>query len=130
VETIMRTAMLALVGLVLLSSWAVADAPDIVNSEIAIEQVEPNLGRSVDGLLKRGSEPRWIAWSVPAVEGHRYLCCRGRRDRLSQRGACSLESHDRHFVMSDGHDTNHPPEIREISVLVRAEAGRVEEVRV
>ncbi len=79
--------MLALVGLVLLSSWAVADAPDIVNSEITIEQAEAILGRSVDGLLKRGSEPRWIAWSVAAVEGHRYLCCWGPGDRLSQEGS-------------------------------------------
>jgi len=126
----MRNSLLILVGLVLLSSWATAEPPDIVNSEITFEQVGTNLGSSVDSLLQRGSDTRWIAWSVPAVEGHRYLCCWGRGDRLSQRGACSLESRDRHFVMSDGHDTNRPPEIREISVLVRAEARRVEEVRV
>jgi hypothetical protein len=126
----MKIAMLALVGLVLLSSWAVADAPDIVNAEIAIEEVGADLDTSVNGLLNRGSDTRWIAWSVPAVEGHRYLCCWGRADRLSQGGACSLESRDRHFVMSDGHDFDRPPEVREILLLLRADGSRVEEVRV
>ena len=126
----MKSAKLALVGLVLLPSWAMADAPDIVNAEIAVEEVGADLGSAVNGLLNRGSDTRWIAWSVPAVEGHRYLCCWGRGDRLSQSGACSLESRDRHFVMSDGHDAIRPPEGREISVLLRADASRVEEVRV
>jgi len=126
----MRTSLLVLVGLVLVSSWATAELPDIVNSEIAIEQVGADLGSSVNGLLKRGSDTRWIAWSIPAVEGHRYLCCWGRGDRLSQRGACSLESRDRHFVMSDGHDFDRPLEVREIAVLLRAVGSRVEEVRV
>ncbi|NHZ72858.1 MAG: hypothetical protein GWP16_00085 [Nitrospirae bacterium] len=126
----MRTSLLVVVGLVALSSLVMAGAPDIVNSEIAIEQARASLSNSVDDLLKRGSETRWIAWSVPAVEGHRYLCCWGRGDKLSQRGACSLESRDRHFVMSEGHDFDRPPEIREVSVLLRAEGSRVEEVRV
>ncbi|MGB5549170.1 MAG: HEAT repeat domain-containing protein [Thermoanaerobaculia bacterium] len=126
----MRNSLLILVGLVVLSSWATAEPPDFLNSEITFEQAGTNLGSSVDSLLQRGSDTRWIAWSVPAVEGHRYLCCWGRGDRLSQRGACSLESRDRHFVMSDGHDLVTPPEVREIAVLLRADGSRVEEVRV
>ena len=126
----MKIAELALVGLVLLPSWAMADAPDIVNAEIAVEEVGADLGSAVSGLLNRGSDTRWIAWGVPAVEGHRYLCCWGRGDRLSQSGACSLESRDRHFVMSDGHAFDRPLEVRGIAVLVRAEGNRVEEVRV
>ena len=126
----MKSSLLVIVGLVLLSSGAVAGSPDIVNAEIAIEPAGPSLSSSLGNQLSEGMGARWIAWSVPAVEGHRYLCCRGRGDRLSQRGACSLESRDRHFVMSDRQGTNRPAEIQEISVLVRAEGHRVEEVRV
>ncbi len=125
----MRTSLLVVVGLVALSSSAMAGAPDIVNSEIAIEQAGPSLSSSVGDLLKRDSETRWIAWSVPAVEGHRYLCCWGRGDKVSQRGACSLESRDRHFVFSDGSHFE-PPEFEAISVLLRAEGSRVGELRV
>ena len=126
----MKIAKLALVGLVLLPSWAMADAPNIVNAEIAVEEIGADLGSAVNGLLNRGSDNGWIAWSVPAVEGHRYLCCWARGDRLSQSGACSLESRDRHFVMSNGHAFDRPPEVRGIAVLVRAESNGVEEVRV
>lgn len=126
----MKISLLVVVGLVALSSGAVAGSPDIVNAEINFEPVGVSLSSSVGNLLKEGMEARWIAWGVPAVEGHRYLCCWGRGDRLSRRGACSLESRDRHFVMSDRHGLEDPPEIREISVLIRAEGHRVEEVRV
>lgn len=126
----MRTSLLVVVGLLALSSLASAGPPDIVNAEVVIEPAGASLSSSVGDLLNQATEARWIAWSAPAVEGHRYLCCWGRGDKLSRRGACSLESRDRHFVMSDGHDFDRPPEIREIVVLVRAEGNGVEEVRV
>ena len=127
----MRTSLLSVVGLVALPSWAIAGSPDIVNSEMAIEPTGASLTSSVGSLLKSEPGPAWIGWSVPAVEGDRFLCCWGRGDKLSRRGTCSLESRDRHFVMSESHDFDRPPtKVREISVLVRTDASRVEEVRV
>jgi hypothetical protein len=122
--------MLAMIGLVALCSWSVAQAPEILNSEIAIEQVGPSLSSSVDSLLNRGSGLRWIAWSVPALAGHRFLCCRDRREELSQGAACALGSRDRQFVMSEAYDSGRPPETPRITILLRAEESRVEEVRV
>jgi len=125
----MRTSWLVLVGLVLLPSWAMAAPPEILNSEIETVAVGTNLSSSVERLLQQGSGSRWIAWSVPDVEGHRYLCCWGRGDKLAERGVCSLESSDRHFVVSDGGDFE-PPEFEAISVLLRAEGSRVSELRI
>lgn len=126
----MRTSFLVVVGLLTLSSLASAGPPDIVNAEVVVEPAGASLSSSVGNVLNQSAGARWIAWSVPAVEGHRYLCCWGRADKLSRRGACSLESRDRHFVMSEGHGFDRPAEAREIAVLVRAEGTRVEEVRV
>lgn len=125
----MKTSLLVLVGLSLLSSFATAATLDILNAEIEIVDGVADLGHAVDGLLEQGSGSRWIAWAVSAVDGHRHLCCWGREDRLWQRGACSLESRDRHFVLSDDAELE-PPKIRGLSVLLRADGNRVEEIRV
>lgn len=125
----METLLLVLVGSSLLSSVVTAEPLDLLNAEIEVIEAESNLGITIDRLVERRSGPLWIAWVVPAVEGHRYLCCWGKGDGKWRTGTCSLESRDRHFVFSDGDDFE-PPEIEALSILLRIDGSRVDEVRV
>jgi hypothetical protein len=70
----------------------------------------------------RGSQPVWVSWSVPVIEGHRYSCCWNRKFKPS---LCQLEAKNQSWG-SSGDDPRQDPYL---NVLVRLQDGKVERVR-
>jgi hypothetical protein len=70
----------------------------------------------------RGSQPVWVAWTVPVIEGHGYTCC---WSRDWKRSSCRLEEKNQSWGSSDD-DPRQDPYLK---VLVRLQDGRVDRIR-
>lgn len=61
--------------LVLAAGSAFAQAPRVVNAALQQRAVAGPLDPSFQSLVREQAGPGWIAYSVPAVPGHRSGCC-------------------------------------------------------
>jgi hypothetical protein len=70
----------------------------------------------------QGSQPVWVSWSVPVIEGHGYSCC---WSRDWKRSSCQLEAKNQSWGSSDDDPRQDPY----LNVLVRLDDGKVERIR-
>jgi len=106
-----------------------AEPPQIENVVLESNTLEGPLSSRVSTWSETTGEPSWLGWLVPMVKGDATLCCWSRGDRHSQDRACALESSHRHSVYSSG-QRRMPLDSDNLVVLLRAENGRLEEMRV
>lgn len=70
----------------------------------------------------RGSDPVWVSWTVPVIEGLGFTCCWTRDWKA---GACRLEERNQSWGNSSKDSRQDPY----LNVLVRLQNGRVNRVR-
>lgn len=70
----------------------------------------------------RGSDPVWVSWTVPVIEGQGFTCCWSRDWKPS---GCRLEEQNQSWGNSDKDSRQDPY----LNVLVRLQNGRVNRVR-
>lgn len=113
---------LSLILLLASSGPALASDPDVAGARIDRLPAERELGRQLDRLVSATREARWLAWNVAAIDGGHDLCCRPERSGAR----CSLEPGERSWY---GGDRAADGWSDATTILVRAEDGRIDEVR-
>lgn len=118
-------------GLALVAPPATAQAPSWVqNAEASFASAAGGLAPALQEALRSESEPGWIGYEVPMVAGRHGVCCY-RHDAESCCGFCNLEDHRGTSFSSSR--TPSPVELeapRRLRVLMRREAGRIDQLRV
>ena len=70
----------------------------------------------------QGSQPVWVSWIVPVIDGKGYTCC---WTRDWKRAPCKLETKKQ----STGSSDQDPKQDPNLNVLVRLQGGKVNEIR-
>jgi hypothetical protein len=101
----------------------------ITAGRIESRTVEGGLGATVGALLHEGTGPRWIGYAVETDQQGHACCWSSTRDAGGCCGGCRLEK-DGDQAFSSGSSEPVPLEgPRRVKVLLRAESGRVQQVR-
>ena len=120
-----------LVAQILWATMVVAQPLELQDAHIESQAGGTMLRSKIETLIHEATEPVWVAWSVPMVEGNRVLCCWSQTDRRRAGSACSLESRNRHLTFSTSRTPAHLRQTpQELLVLLRAEKGRLGDLRV
>lgn len=107
-----------------------AQAPAIQNADIQTRPSGANLKATIDSLAKQSTGPAWIAYGVPMVAGKQSLCCYyGNGDNGCCTG-CDLERNRGGIQGSSRSQAVQLEGSRTLLVLLRAEGGRLDKVRV
>jgi len=69
----MRTVLISLAGALAVAA-AMAQTPAVQNARLE-SQAATSLSLDVAALAARATEPGWVAWRVPMIDGERNLCC-------------------------------------------------------
>jgi hypothetical protein len=107
-----------------------AQAPAIQNAEVTARPLAGGLKPAIENLVRQASEPVWIGYSVPMIPGDSTMCCfhGGSGDGNCCNG-CHLEDRQGGFSRTTGAQTVRLEAAREVVVLIRAEAGRIDKLR-
>lgn len=102
--------------------------PHIKNAKLETLTAAGNLQQQIEGFASRQSGTAWIGYTVPAVSGHRTICCSdyGWQDRGCC-GVCHLDSE--HNTYSGSRDDCDDLEQRSVSVLYRVEDKKIDSIR-
>jgi hypothetical protein len=113
------------------ASTAEAQQPLLTNARVESRAVTAGLEKEVGALLARASEPAWIGYAVPALEGDRSMCCWSGDGGGAGRSGCRLEPGSANAVtMTSTPDRAVPLEAGEsFFVLYRVEQGQVSRIR-
>jgi hypothetical protein len=98
----------------------------IENADLRALTVDGDLSHQIESLAGQTSEPFWVAYTVPMIDGEHELCCGDHRNgwRVT---TCNLESGNRSsFHSDDGEGASGSTELR---VLLRVDDRRIDEVR-
>lgn len=117
--------------------WAVvaatlsAQAPAIQNADVSVRPLAGGLTPAIEELVRQAAEPIWIGYSVPMIPGDGSMCCFHGNDSDEGNccGGCYLEERKGGFSGSTEPQTVRLEAGREVFVLVRAEAGRMDKLR-
>jgi len=129
----MRAVLISSAGALAVAA-ALAQTPVVQNARQDAQAVT-SLARDVAALAARASEPGWVAWHVPMIDGERNLCCTYVSDEVPGgiRG-CRVEP-------SSGDDPRTAPDFpapagpvqleagTQVAVYVRLVEGRIERLR-
>lgn len=97
--------------------------PRFLNAKLETRVAGAEFGRVFSSIVAGAASPRWIGYSVPAVPGEHYMCDARYPSRAYLEGRPSWRERD-DTPSADGEGS------REILVLFRADAGKVQKVRV
>ena len=103
--------------------------PKTENAHVEQRAVTGSLAQTADAWTKAADHPQWLAYSVPAVNGDRQVCC-GNDWGNGSCGPCHLESSDHGSNINLRSDKVELEGPRRIIVLLRAEARKVGKIRV
>lgn len=106
-----------------------SSAPQIANSQFEQRAVTKPLAEEIAAWAAHASQPEWLGYSVPAVNGDRNVCCNGNWNGDGC-GTCLLEDRRRDnssFSVQKKIDLEGP---RNLVVLYRAESGKIGKIRV
>ncbi len=109
--------------------------PKVTNAKLETHAVQGSLEREFRALVEQQAAPAWIGYAVPQVAGDRTVCCgnswAGKGGGVRRCDACRLEHGDDGVnVTNVGEKTVRLEGPQELFVLFRAEAKRVEKIRV
>jgi HEAT repeat protein len=93
-----------------------AQAPQVQNARLESQAVT-SLARDVAALASRTTDPVWVAWQVPMIDGERNLCCTYfDNDMTSGIRGCRMEP-------ADADSPRTPPDFPAPTGPVQLEAG-------
>ena len=109
------------------------NAPSFENAKVETRSLSGALSDEISRWSKSASDPQWLGYSIPAVNGERVICCGGNGDWNWNKGCgtCLLEDHQHgnNFTSSSSNKTQLEA-TRNVVVLYRASAGKLEKIRV
>lgn len=103
--------------------------PKTENAKVEQRSVSGNLGQTVAEWTKSADRAQWLAYSVPAVNGDRQVCC-GNNWGEGNCGACRLEGSEHGNSINLRSDKVALEGPRRIIVLLRAENRKIGKIRV
>jgi HEAT repeat protein len=108
-----------------------AQAPVIQNAEVSSQTLGSGLKPAIENLVRQAAEPVWIGYSVPMIPGDSTMCCfhGGGFDDGDCCKGCRLEGRQDGISRTAGPQTVRLEAGREVLVLIRAEAGRLDKLR-
>lgn len=108
---------LVIVSQALAARNALGKTPEVSNARLETAAAAGGLPAAVR-RAGGGSDPVWVAWSVPVVAGQGYTCC---LDRDFKSSRCKLESRNQSWGSSSRDRRSDP----ELTVLARVQSGKV-----
>jgi hypothetical protein len=109
-----------------------SDSPRFQNAHVEKRAVRGTLREEVRNWSNTTTAARWLGYSVVAVEGDRTVCCSNWDGASHGCGVCQLErDHEGSQVNSNGDEksTVRLEGSRRLTVLFRAENGKIEKIR-
>jgi hypothetical protein len=122
---------------VALAASAAAQQPSLENARLLPQAVTGTLASTVRQIVNASTEPTWIAYAVPILEGNRVMCCfsgdsfiSGRVEGVACCGGCRLEPGTGSSVFSRGDRSGTRLEDPDtFFIFYRVENRRIERVR-
>ena len=102
-------------------------APKTENAKVELRAVAGSFAQTIDAWAKSADHAQWLAYSVPAVNGDRQVCCGNWNGNC---GPCRLEGseHGNSINLRDDKVKLEGPQ--SLIVLLRADARRIGKIRV
>jgi hypothetical protein len=111
-----------------------AQEPRLTNATVQRRPAAGGLEKSFQAALVSQTQPLWIGYSVPIVDGNHRICCNsGNEDRLPavlRHGHCLLEGHNDNMNFQTNDESDNSPRQEHLVVLFRAANGQVGKIRV
>jgi HEAT repeats len=106
--------------------------PIFENAKVETRALTKELSSELNRWTQSATDPQWIGYAVPAIDGERIICCGGNGDWNGYRdcGPCHLENdkHENNFTSGRSEVKLESP--RSLIVLYRAAAGKMVTIRV
>jgi len=107
-------------------------APTIENAKFETRVLSGELSAELNRWAKSATNPQWLGYAVPALDGEKIICCGGNGDWNGYRdcGPCYLENnkHGENFTTGPHETKLEGP--RSIFVLYRAAEGKLAKIRI
>jgi hypothetical protein len=103
-----------------------AQQPKLVNAQLQTRSAAAGLEREFRALVGAVTQPAWIGYSAPLIEGDHRMCC---YDSGRCCGRCGLEEKRSGATIDEGERKVQLEAGDVLFVLFRAEAGRVQKIR-
>ena len=106
--------------------------PTIENAKFETRALSGELSAELNHWAKSATNPQWLGYAVPALDGDKTICCGGNGDWNGYQdcGPCHLEDnkHGENFVSGPRETKLEGP--RSIFVLYRAAEGKLAKIRI
>jgi len=113
----------------MLTSPVFAQPPELLNARLETATVIGNLSSTLAVLGRQATEPTWVAWSVPMIDGERGLCCGHWNDRGPSKEACRLEGPNRRWSFTTARSPLARVGLKELTVFMRLDKGKIGDLR-
>ena len=109
-----------------------SDTPTFQNAHLEKRAARGTLTEEVRNWSGATTAPRWMGYSVTAVEGDRTICCSNWDGANHNCGVCQLEGQHSGIKVNSAKEngTVHLEGSKRLAVLLRAENGRLQKIRV
>ena len=105
--------------------------PNFENAKVESRALSGSLADEVSRWAKSATEPQWLGYAVPVIDGERAICCNNDWNGNSGCGTCKLEGNDRGANFNSTKATRTELEGPSyVVVLYRASGGEVQKIRV
>jgi hypothetical protein len=106
--------------------------PTIENAKFETRVLSGELSAELNRWAKSAAEPQWLAYSVPALDAEKMICCGGNGDWNGSRdcGPCHLEDSKHGDSFTTGPRETKLEGPRSIFVLYRAAEGKLTKIRI
>ena len=84
----MRFATWIIGGWIVAATIVQAGPPQIHNVQLENQKLQDDLEKAVERWLGASSEPSWLGWHVPMIDGDQVLCCGGGADWRRRERVC------------------------------------------
>jgi len=113
----------------MLTSPGLAQPPELLNAQLETATVTGDLSSTLVGLVRQTTEPAWVAWSVPMIDGEQSLCCGHWNHSGSSKEACRLEGRNRRWSFTTARTPFARVGAQELAVLMRLDTGKIGDLR-
>jgi hypothetical protein len=126
----MRFAKWIVGGWIVAATIVQAGPPQIDHVQLENQRLQDDLEKAVERWLGASSEPSWLGWHVPMIDGDQVLCCGGGADWRRREQVCELEGTHRHLSFSSRQDPVTMVRDESLVVLLRGGGGRIDDLQV
>jgi HEAT repeats len=109
--------------------------PNLVIAKVESREVRGSLRDEVNHWSKSASKAKWLAYSVPAIQGDRLVCCENGRgwDHGKDCGTCRLEGKESGNNITTTNEADGRVKLegpKGLVVLYRADSGKITRIRI